>query len=284
MHRGAVVAALLLGSAVLAGCGSSAVMTGAAAADPYAGPMRATQSFRDRASVMERSGAAGLALECDGAAYRGGGGDYQDGLESAQGDAVNALVDWLDQEGWELPGTGYQVERDTGDRVLFSYDADGRTKIAMIAADGIRDFDDHVGWGIESWAQCDPAELPPAVTDALGIGVWQDAWGRRMPVTQVVSFEGPEHCGWDDITFLTIAESGHSIEYVRDANHELNQQLRAAFDAHSSLPKAAVDTGLQRDGRELWLGPGDEAAYLVSLSIPGDVEKWPAAMEPILCA
>lgn len=303
MRRAALVVAHLLGGVALAGCGSPVVVTGTPVVDPYAGPMHVAQGPADRLGA--RWGAAGLALECDGEGYRGGRGDYQDGLESAQGDAVNALEGWLVQEGWQLPGSGYRNERDTGERVLWSYDVRGRTKIAMIAADGIRDFDGDVGWGIESWAECDPAELPVAVTDSLGIGVWQDASGRRLPVTEVVSVQGPEHCGWDDITFLTVTESGapdghrhhgradasgdaartsrNATQYVRDVNHELSDHLHTAFDAHSSLPKGAVDTGFQRDGRQLWLVPGD-AAYLVRLGTPRDVEKWPAATTPILCA
>lgn len=39
--------------------------------------------YADKATVLERSGAAGRALECDGMPYSGGGGDYVDGgLES----------------------------------------------------------------------------------------------------------------------------------------------------------------------------------------------------------
>ena len=76
------------------------------------------------------------------------------------------------------PDDGYVVERVEGDRVLLSYDVDGLTKVAVIAADGIKDWNDDDGWGVESWGQCDPAELPAAVTDELG---HHRVAGRRRP-------------------------------------------------------------------------------------------------------
>jgi len=223
--------------------------------------------YRDRATVLERSGAAGQALECDGDAYNGGGGDYFDGLESVQDSSSEAVDNWLENEAWanQLPETGYRVEREDGDRVLLSFDVDERTKIAFIAADGIRDYNDDEGWGVESWAQCDPAELPARVTEELGIGVWEDASGRRLPVTEVRSFQGPEHCGWQDITFLMLGPQGDADQYVRDIEGELADSLRTSYDDSAALPDGATNTGLRRDGRQLWLGAGHDAAYLVSL-------------------
>ena len=77
---------------------------------------------------------------------------------------------------------------------------DGRTKIAAVAADGVEDVNGDTGWIVESWSQCDPAELPADVTDALGIGIWQDAQAAGA-AAKIRSFQGPEHCDWQDITF-----------------------------------------------------------------------------------
>jgi hypothetical protein len=41
---------------------------------------------------------------------------------------------------------------------------------------------------------------------------------------------------------------------------------------------------VRRDGRQLWIGPDQEAAYLVSVDDAHDVERWPAAKQPIRCA
>ncbi len=276
--------------ALLGGCASTS--TAEVAGEPipdgaYTGPMSLEQDYSDNATPLERSGAAGLALECDGAAYNGGGGDYVDGgLESVQDSAQQAVENWLDNEAWfyEVPETGYRVERDDGDRVLLSYDVDQSTLVAFIAADGIRDYNDDEGWGVESWAACDPAELPASVTDALGIGVWEDAAGRRLPVTRVQSYQGPEHCDWQEITFLLLGPGEDQDEYVRDPNGELTRWLQTTYDPTAELPANATDTGLHREGRQLWLGSDGRAAYLVSNSDPDDVERWPAARQPITCA
>ncbi len=167
--------------------------------------------------------------------------------------------------------------------MLFSYDVGERTKIAFIAAAGVRDYNDDEGWGIESWAQCDPAELPANVTDALGIGVWENSSGARLPVTKIQSHQGAEHCGWQDITFLRLGPEDNMKPYVRDTAGELDDYLRTSYDADASLPDGAADTGFHRDGQQLWLGAGRDAAYLVSLHDSDDVERWPAAKRPILC-
>jgi hypothetical protein len=271
-------------ASLLAGCGSSVVVDGQPVDHPYDGPMKLKQDFADNATVLDRSGAAGRALECDGKPYEGGAGDYIDGgLESVQDGPASALDNWLDNEWSQLPDTGYRVERDDRDRVLLSYDVDERTKIAFITANGLRDYKHHTGWGVESWAMCDPSELPQ-VAEALGIDVWQDATGARVPVTVISSFQGPEHCDWQDITFLVLGSGRNADEYVRDTHGEFRGLLRTTYDGNAALPKGAIDTGYHHDGRQLWLGAGHDNAYLVSLQHPGDVERWPAAKKQIGCA
>jgi hypothetical protein len=155
----------------------------------------------------------------------------------------------------------------------------------MVAADGIRDWSGDQGWGVRTWAQCDPSELPPDVTDDLNIGVWEDESGRRVPVTRIQSFQGAEHCSWTDITFLLVGrEEKRADWYVRDTGGDFSELLRTTFANEATLPEGATDTGLRRDDRQLWIGPDEEAAYLVSLDDAQDVERWPAAKQPIRCA
>jgi hypothetical protein len=257
---------------VVAGCGQSQVLTTEpTAGTPYVGPMDVP---------------AARTLECDYEVSHDGAGDYADGgLETVQSTPAKALENYLAEEGWlsQLPGEGYRLEREEGDRALLSYDVDGRTRIAFMAADGIRDFNDDVGWGIETWAQCDPAELPATVSDALNIGVWTDGTGARVPTAKIRSFQGAEHCDWQDITFVTLGPMRDGDQYVRDVHGELGEVLRSTYAGAVDLPDGATDTGLQRDGRRLWLGPGHAAAYLVSVDDAGDVERWPAAKEPVYC-
>ena len=286
MRRGLMT---VVAVAVLAGCGqgSSAGGEEARVDDPYDGPMSLPQSFADKATPLERSGAAGQALECEGRVFRGGAGNYDSGPESVQPGPEEALDDWIEQEAWalQIPETGYAIERDDGDRVLFSYDVDGHSTIAVITADGITDYDGDDWWGVESWAMCDPSELPAAVTDELNWGVWEDASGRRVPVTRIVSYRGSEHCDWQDLTFLYTGSERHGPQYVRDVHGELAEWLTTTYDADATMPVTASDTGLRRDGHQLWLDDSPKAAYVVSIDDPTDVERWPAAAkDPIGCA
>ncbi|MEO6471611.1 MAG: hypothetical protein ABIR57_06960 [Aeromicrobium sp.] len=282
--RRTVISLLVL--VALTGCGGGPMVSGALPAPtPYGGPMSVPVDDADEANVAERSGAAGRSLECDGKPYRGGIADYSDGLVSVQDSGKDALQDVFTSEGFAntLPDNGYRVERTDGGRVLYSYDVAKHTKIAFIASDAIKDYKHQTGWGIESWAQCDPAEFPESVTRTLGIDVWQDASGARVPISRVQSFKGAEHCNWEDVTFLRVVMSGTTVEYVRDPYGTLEDSLPSAYDGSATLPDRATDTGLRHAGRQLWLGP-DRAAYLVNLDDNAEVERWPAAERSIGCA
>jgi hypothetical protein len=256
-----------------AGCGS-AVADGPSSAPPYDGPLNAA--------------AAVDALECAGRKpFFRAAGDYDSGLETVQSSPEDAFDNYLDEEGffYHVPRKGYRVERKDEGAALLSYDVGDRTKVAVVVADGIRDWNDDVGWGVVAWADCDPAEFPAEVTDDLDVGVWEDASGRRLPVSRVHSFQGPEHCDWTDITFLLIGPDEDRADwYVRDTSGELSDLLKGKFADDAALPSDATSTGWRRGGRELWLAHDKDAAYLVATDDPHDIERWPAAKERIGCA
>src|SRR4051794_35177955 len=264
-----------IAAVLLAGCGGgpTVVDRDRSGTPPYGGPLDA--------------GAAVRALECGGnAPYERGEGVYNDGLATVQDSAEAALENYMSEAGlsFSTPSDDYAVERERDGRVLLSYDVDGETKVSILAADGVRDWDGDRGWGIRAWAQCDPSEFPPPVTDDLNIGVWEDESGRRVPVARIQSFQGAEHCSWTDITFLLVGPERKADWYVRDTHGEFSTLLRTSFTSKAALPDGATDTGLHRDGRQLWIGPEKEAAYLVSLDDGRDVERWPAAKRRIGCA
>ena len=130
---------------------------------------------------------------------------------------------------------------------------------------------------------CDPSELPAKVAEARDFGVWEDASGRRVPVTELMSFQGAEHCSWEHITFLHVGHGEDLDQYIRDTTGEFAAALPMTYEAHTTKPGSASDTGFRRDGRQLWLTPERDAAYLVSIDDHADVERWPAAAEPIYC-
>lgn len=268
---------------VVAGCGAG-VPSSPPPEKPYDGPMVLPQDFADDATAVERSGAAGRALECTGTPYAGGGGDYDGGLEEVQDSAPDAIENFITEEGagTGVPDNGYQLERQEKARSLYSFDVDRRTVIAFIVSDRVTDYRDETGWGVESWAQCDPAELPAELTEDSYLQVWTDVSGQRVPASVISSYQGAEHCDWQDITFLQLGEDPRQPGYVRDPSGELDNLLTGVLDRDATVPKDARDTGYRRDGRQLWLT--DDAAYLVKVGQADDVEKWPRAKDPIGCA
>lgn len=281
---GLVVPAMLL---ALAACGQQALVSNdPPARDPYSGPMALTIASGEGATVSQRAGAAALALECEGSLHDGGGGAYDDGLASTQDSPEESLENNFDETGHEatLPSRGYRVERRADNRVLFSYDVTGRTKVAFIVYNNVTDSDGDTGWGVESWAQCGPSEFPDNATEDLNIGVWENAAGKRVPTSTIESFNGAEHCDWQDVTFIRLGPNQTDPEYVRDPAMKLTESLTGTFDHLEELPPTADDTGLRRAGRELWLAHDQARAYLVDIDHRNDVEVWPASKSRVGCA
>lgn len=271
--------------ALLSGCGSGAGPVEdpqrTPAAGAYDGPMTLPQRF-DTADVTKRGGAAVRALECATEPAAGGGGNYDTGPESLQDDAEAALRDFLEAEAafYAVPDSGYAQERDDGDRVLWSYDVGGRSIVTIVVHDAVADLEGRRGWGVESWAACDPADLPEQVTAELGLEVWSTADGTRVPTSQVRSAAGPEHCDWQSVKFLRVGEGPRERLFLRDPDAVLADVADGSWSARAALPARARDTGWQREGRELWLTP--EAAYVGTRA--DGFERWPAADSGVACA
>jgi len=122
--------------------------------------------------------------------------------------------------------------------VLYTYEVDRRVKQAMIVHRG-KAVDGGTGWYVESWARCDWAELPAALGDALGLEVWTDPSGRRVATGRVVSSRGPEHCDWQDMTFLSIdgGDLADGQTYVEHPQSELYPgHFAVPYDRSTDLP------------------------------------------------
>jgi len=270
-------AALFLLAVLTTGCGPQLVAEGLPAAEPYDGPLHVEITDPDHEDPAVRSGAAGRALECAGEMNDGGTGRNA-GVSAGHDSPAEALAGLVEDDLWRIPTHGYRIERDDGNRVLYSYDVAGRTKIAVIVADQMKDYDGHAGWGAETFARCDPAELPDPVTDELGIQVWTDRKGQQVPVAVLSSGPGPEHCDWDSATFLHLKED----EYIRDPEGALYPEiLDTPFNPDTTLPDDATNTGYALDGQRLWLAADKSAAFIV---IGNKVERWPAPTEEFGCA
>ncbi|MER5511099.1 hypothetical protein ABT052_38115 [Streptomyces sp. NPDC002766] len=268
MRAGLVATTVLVASAVVA-CGAdkgrALVVTGTPPAVPYGGPLRVPVEHVDedgaRAARLA-SGAAGRALECDGEIYSGAGSDpwsKGDGGSTPE----EGLKAYFDFEQPDVPHYGYRVERREADRVLYSFDVGGRTKVAVVVA---KDQKNRPGWGPETSASCDPAELPASFTDTQPYEIWTDRDGRRVPVAKVSGGAGPEHCDWQKAHFLSLGEGGRGSggrTYARDPDGVLpDGMLIVPYDGDVRMPADAHDTGYRYHERELWLTGDPSRAYV----------------------
>lgn len=234
----------------------------------------------------EVSGTASQALDCRGEPYSGGSSDYMGGLEEVRSSPEDAVENFVTESGAGpgVPGSGYRLGQQKGDRVLMSYNSGSRIVIAFALANGMTDYLGQQGWGVDSWAQCDPAELPDELQADSDVQVWSRADGRQVASTVISSSRGAEHCDWQDITFLRLGHDRTTLPYVRDVEGSLNEFLVGTFEREADLPADAKTTGFRRDGRELWFAKDRSAAYLVDVKDPTDIELWPRAKTPIGCA
>ncbi|PKW11585.1 hypothetical protein SAMN05428944_1193 [Streptomyces sp. 1222.5] len=279
--RGGLVALAVLTAVAAAGCDDGPrpdlVLKGTPPAAPYSGrldvPTREIDESGPRALLLA-SGAAGRALECDGEIFDGSG---PDGWSRSDGGATpeEGLALYFDMFQPEEPDHGYRVERKERDRVLYSYDVDGRTKVAVVVA---RDQKDRPGWGPETSAACDPAELPESFTATTDWQIWTDRAGRRVPVSRLSSSAGPEHCGWQSASFLRLDDR----TYARDPDGVLHRDglLPKPYRAKVRMPAGAHDTGYHLRGRRLWLTDDRATAYVRTAA---GVEAWPLLKEGVGC-
>ncbi|MGM9469699.1 hypothetical protein [Streptomyces murinus] len=282
-----VMVAAAVTAVAVAGCGAGGqgtgpgpdlVVRGTPPARPYGGPLHVRTDEAGGSgtrALLAASGAAGRALECDGKIYDGGGSDP---WSAAEGGATpeEGLARYFDMDKPEVPAYGYRVERREADRVLYSFDVGGRTKVAVVVA---RDQRDRPGWGPETSASCDPAELPERFTATTLWEIWTGRDGRRVPVTRLYTSPGPDHCGWGSARFLGL---GDRI-YARDPAGVLARDgfLGAPYVGRlRALPADAYDTGYRRRDERLWLTPDRATAYVRTSH---GVEAWPRLKAGVNC-
>ncbi|GGI97384.1 hypothetical protein [Streptomyces brasiliensis] len=285
--RAALVAVAVLAVVTAVACdgeGNRAglVVEGTPPATPYSGPLDVPTKFLDEntpAALRTESGAAGRALECDGEIYQGSGPDgwsERDGGGSPE-EGLNLYFDMFEPG---LPERGYRVEREEADRVLYSYDVGGRTKVAVVVA---KDQKGRPGWGPETSASCDPAELPASFTDSQGwYEIWTDRAGRRAPVAEISSYPGAEHCDWQQAHFLHLGRGEDERSYARDPDGVLDADtmLTAPYDGDVRMPADAHDTGFRYRNWQLWLTDDSSTAYVRT---PDGVEAWPRVRQGTGC-
>src|SRR2546428_3510553 len=111
------------------------------------------------------------------------------------------------------------------------------------------------------------------------------AWernGQKVPPSEIVAAAGPDHCGWQSATFLTIGwplgtrseTADNARQYVRDPSGVVSQALHAHLGFHGTLPADAQPTGYWYGAVQLYTSASDvdQSVYLVA---GHDVERWP---------
>ncbi len=222
-------------------------------------------------------------LSCDGRVYTTR--QSPDGADASWEPAPELALQsgLLRGEQWWLDTDVVRVLARTGERVLFGYDVAGRARFAAMVERGGHNGRDS-GWRLSAWSMCDPAELTGDATDRLGYGVWLDADGTTVSSGRVMTLHGTERCGWKDVTFIEVGRAtGRPVQLVRDPSGALDKKLLSTYDEHVLLPTEARDSGFRRGGFALWMQPFGDAAFMVNLADPTDVQRWPRARAVLRC-
>ena len=252
----------------------------AAPGDDAPASLASPRPVPDDPDPSARAGAAGRHVDCDGPVAQGGwAADF--GAPSGAADPESALDEFLADGPFDLPTSGYHQAAAEPGRVLFTHTVDGSSKIAVIVADStvVVDTDPtaRTGWGVETFASCDPAEYAPTTDDELHQSIWTDRDGDRVPTSTLKTFPGPAHCDWQSTTFMYLDDQ----QYLRDPEHLLTSDTVVPYDGDTELPADAIDTGYRRGNDQLWMAADRSIAYLVT---PDHVEAWPSTKEPVACA
>lgn len=299
--RGPIVVLTL--AAVVVACtsgGPPPEPTSVAASDPATGPpapsptsptpttaptpvpldLASPRPVPDHPDPVVRAGAAGRFVRCDGPVHSGG---WTVDFGGTSGDETprSALDTFVAGGSFSaLPRDGYGMVGIDAARALFTYEVDGRARVAVVVADsraGIELEGGEDGWGIEVFAACDPSEFRAEDRDDLFITVWTDTDGTAVATDVITSYQGAAHCDWESVTFLRF--SGR--QFVRDPAGRLTDEVVTPFDPRAELPGDAEDTGLRDGAAELWTSPSDGRRVFVVT--PDGTEAWPATEGRIGC-
>jgi hypothetical protein len=275
-----VLCAALLPLPWLVACGEETSL-GTEATASYDGPLHLAEGE----GRYPQGGAAGNVVDCNA---WGTGGTFQGDVysEGATSDSPAKAVETAYSEGlfWSMP-EGLAVAAHSDDRVLYVVEVGGLSKGALIVHDGQgTEGTGGDGWYVESWAVCDIVELPANFVEKLGYEVWTDKDGQVVPTRRLEVFHGAEHCDWQDMTFLNLGHWDDQVPtFVRDPDPDpyLREYLAEPYQAHTTLPADAVDSGFRRGDNVLWLAPDRSRAYVGAA--PDDVEMWPRMVERLGC-
>ncbi len=108
--------------------------------------------------------------------------------------------------------------------------------------------------------------------------IWLDADNQQVPTSIITSRQGPEHCNWEWVSFLTFDDRQYIPRSTQESWHE-SDSLPTTKTLNS--PETATNTGYHREDRQLWMSADRTTTYVVDND---RVEAWGTTDEPIGCA
>jgi len=120
------------------------------------------------------------------------------------------------------------------------------------------------------------------------------AWtrdGNTVSPFELVSSAGPDHCGWESATYLTIGWPPGTVAsyatgarlYIRDPHGAVAASYREGLVLHASLPADARPTGHRHGSIQIYVSPSDQDRAIYVVGADG-AERWPRSDPMTLCA
>jgi hypothetical protein len=179
---------------------------------------------------------------------------------------IDAYLEFVRSANIPFPTSSFgERERATGAR-LFTYDAGGRTKAAIILLSD--DGTESGRWLIADVASCDPSEYDPRTPVGGGIHVWTDASGNPVRTDEVLQRD-------DCYGAKTIAVRGRL--YLKDPSGAAAdaEQLDGTYAADVKLPKGALWLGYLDGTWAIWSAADGMTLYIVGANDAYHAERLP---------
>lgn len=119
------------------------------------------------------------------------------------------------------------------------------------------------------------------------------AWtrdGNTVSPFELVTSAGPDHCGWESATYLTIGWPPGTVAssatgarlYIRDPHGAVAASYREGLVVHASVPADARPTGHRHGSIQIYVSPSDQDRAIYVVGADG-AERWPRSDPMTLC-
>jgi hypothetical protein len=114
--------------------------------------------------------------------------------------------------------------------------------------------------------------------------------GSTVSQFELVTSAGPDHCGWESATYLTIGWPPGTVSssaagahlYIRDPHAVVDVSYRDGLVLHAILPPDARPTGHRHGSIAIYVSPSDQDRAIYVVGADG-AERWPRSDPMTLC-